>query len=379
MAEDLGEKSEDATPRKLQEARLEGNIAKSTDASAALVLLAATFGLFVGLTPLLGSFAEMLRSALDPAINVDASNIATLDEAVRPAILTGLRVAVPALVISVVVVWLANVWQVGFIITTKALAIKPERLSPLSGFKRVFGERGVAKTGFDVLKLVLVGSVAYVTVASFARQIVGLAAFEPQLAAIAAGWMLFELAIKIAAVLLILGLADFAFQKWKHLREMRMTKQQIKDEYKQSEGDPEVKRRRHQIQRQIAMQRIQSSVPQADVIVTNPEHLSIAIQYDADLMHAPRVVAKGADHLALRIRQIAKVHSIPIIERRPLARALYKQVQVGQEIPPDHYKAVAEVLAFIYRLDGAAERRAARTKEKERVRAARQAPMRVAG
>ncbi len=373
MAEDLGERSEDATPRRLQEAREEGNIAKSTDASAALTLLAATFGLMVGLVPLLGLFATLLRSALDPTANIEAANVASIDDATRPALMIGGKIMLPALGVSLVVAWLASVWQVGILFTTKTLAVKPERISPLSGFKRVFGTSGVAKTAFDILKLVAVGTVAYITVSGFLRQLVGMPAMEPQLAALAAGWMLFELAIKIAVVLLILGIADFAFQRWKRLRDLRMTKQQVKDEYKQSEGDPVVKQRRHQIQRQIAMQRIQSAVPKADVIVTNPEHISIAIQYDADTMHAPRVVAKGADHLAMRIRQIARQHGVPIVERKPLARALYKQVQVGQEIPPDYYKAVAEILAFVYRIDGAAERRAARTTEQERIRSVQRA------
>jgi flagellar biosynthetic protein FlhB len=131
-----------------------------------------------------------------------------------------------------------------------------------------------------------------------------------------------------------------------------MTKQQVKDELKQTEGDPEVKRRRMKMQQQVAMHRISAAVPKADVIVTNPEHISVALQYDAERMNAPTVVAKGADHLAIRIRQIAMKHGIPIVERKPLARALYKQVQVGQEVPPDLYAAVAEVLAYVYRLSG---------------------------
>jgi flagellar biosynthetic protein FlhB len=163
---------------------------------------------------------------------------------------------------------------------------------------------------------------------------------------------MFILALRILAVLLVLALIDFSYQRWKHSEDMKMTKQQVKDEMKQTEGDPEVKRRRMRMQQQIAMQRISSAVPQADVIVTNPEHISIAIQYDADRMHAPKVVAKGADFIAIRIRQIATRHGVPIVERKPLARALYRDVGVGQEIPPDFYSAVAEVLAYVYRLSG---------------------------
>jgi flagellar biosynthetic protein FlhB len=163
-----------------------------------------------------------------------------------------------------------------------------------------------------------------------------------------------DLALRVLAILLTLGVLDFMYQRWKHNRDLRMTKQQIKEEMKQSEGDPEVKRRRVRMQRQIAMQRISSAVPKADVIVTNPEHISIAIQYDSGSMNAPRVVAKGADYLALRIRHIAMQHGIPIVERKPLARALYKEVAVNQEVPPAFYKAVAEILAYVYRVSGKA-------------------------
>jgi flagellar biosynthetic protein FlhB len=166
------------------------------------------------------------------------------------------------------------------------------------------------------------------------------------------GQLMLDVALRILAVLLLLGVIDFVYQRWKQRQDLKMTKQQVKDEMKQTEGDPDVKRRRMRIQQQIAMQRISSAVPRADVVVTNPEHLAIAIRYDREAMNAPVVIAKGADHLAMRIRQIAIRHSIPIVERKPLARALYKDVAVGQEIPPDFYNAVAEVLAYVYRLDG---------------------------
>lgn len=360
MAEDLGERSEDATPKRLQQAREDGNIAKSQDASAAAMLLIVTLAMVAGLEPMLAAFARMLRLAFDPGIQADAVRTDRLDDVLGPTLRSGAIVLAVVLLVSLVAAWLVHVWQVGFLLTSKPLAPKLERLNPLNGLGRVFGKSGAIKTGFDLLKVAIVGAVAYVTIAGFIRQIVGLPAFEPQLAAVAIGGMLFELAIKVAAVLLVLGLIDYGVQRWRHREELKMTKQQIKEEYKQSEGDPEVKRRRFQIQRQLAMQRIQSSVPKADVIVTNPEHISIAIQYDAETMAAPRVVAKGADYLALRIRQIARQHGVPIVEKKPLARALYKQVQVGQEVPPDFYKAVAEILAFVYRLDGAEARRVAR-------------------
>jgi flagellar biosynthetic protein FlhB len=360
MAEDLGERSEDATPKRMREAREEGNIAKSGDAAAALLLLIGTFSLVVGLGPLLDAFARMIRTALDPAIAADSVMPEALDEVTRPILLSFAIITAIVLSLGLVASYLVHVWQVGFLVSTKALAPKLTRLNPISGATRLLGKHGVIKTAFDFAKLGVVGAIAWVTIGDLLRSLVTLPAFEPQLAAIVGGGMLFDLAVRIAVALLILGLLDFMVQQWKHKTDLKMTKQQVKEEYKQSEGDPEVKRRRFQIQRQLAMQRIQTAVPKADVIVTNPEHISIAIRYDAESMHAPRVVAKGADHLALRIRQIARQHGIPIVERKPLARALYKQVPVGGEIPPDFYKAVAEILAFVYRLDGAEARRTAR-------------------
>ncbi|MBL9119918.1 MAG: flagellar biosynthesis protein FlhB [Phycisphaerae bacterium] len=360
MAEDLGERSEDATPKRLQQAREDGSVAKSNDASAAAMLLIATLALVAGLEPMLAAFARLIRDALDPAMNAVATQPERLEDLLRPSLRSGAIVLGIILAIAAVAAWLVHVWQIGFLLTTKPLLPKFDRLNPVTGFGRLLGKSGLIKTGFDLAKVALVGTIAYITIAGFIRKIVTLPAFEPQLAAIAIAGMLVELALKIVAALVVLGLIDYFVQHWRHREEMRMTKQQVKEEYKQSEGDPEVKRRRFQLQRQLAMQRISSAVPKADVIVTNPEHISIAIQYDAETMHAPRVVAKGADYLALRIRQIARQHGVPIVERKPLARALYKQVPVGGEVPPDFYKAVAEILAFVYRLDGAEARRAAR-------------------
>ena len=162
------------------------------------------------------------------------------------------------------------------------------------------------------------------------------------------------LAMQAGAALIVLGIVDYAVQRFKHQRDLRMTKQQVKEEFKESDGDPEVKQRRMKIARQLATQRLQTAVPKADVIVTNPEHISVAIQYDAATMAAPKIVAMGADEIAFRIRQIAMKHDIPIVERKPLARALYAKAKVGQEIPADHFKAVAEILAYVYRLKGKA-------------------------
>ena len=373
MAEDLGERTEDATGKRMRDAREEGNVAKSNDASSAIILMLMSIALSIGLMPLLGVFATMLRSALEPANNVDAALPENVADAANPAIFFGVVAIAPALAVAMLVAYLAHVWQIGFLVSGRSMRPRAERLSPLKGLKRMLGPQGIVKTGFDLTKLAIVIVVVVSTVAPMAGRILDLPLLEPSLAAMSVGWLLFELAMKIGAALLVLGLLDFAWQRWKHRRDLRMTKQEVKEEYKQTEGDPDVKRRRMQIQRQIAMQRIGAAVPKSDVIVTNPEHLSVAISYDPDKMHAPRVVAKGADHLALRIRHIAMQHGIPIVERKPLARALYREVKVGQEVPPDYYKAVAEILAYVWRIDQAAGRRAANGQRASKV-APRRAP-----
>ena len=206
----------------------------------------------------------------------------------------------------------------------------------------------------DILKVALVGWIAWSLAVGVLPQIVALPEFGVLRGFEEIGTIGLNLAVQIGAALLVLGIADYAIQRFKHERDLRMTKQQVKEEFKESDGNPEVKRRRMQIARQLAMQRLQTVVPKADVIVTNPEHISVAIQYDPATMQAPRIVAMGADHLAMRIRQIATKHGVPIVERKPLARALYANAKVGQEIPADHYKAVAEILAYVYQLKGKA-------------------------
>jgi len=171
--------------------------------------------------------------------------------------------------------------------------------------------------------------------------------------------VLYRLAIRLGIVLLILAIVDYAWQRWKHERELKMTKQEVKDEMKRMDGDPQIKARRRDIARQMALQRARQDVPTADVVVTNPTHFAVALKYEEGTMHAPRVVAKGADYMAMRIREIAVAHGIPILERPPLARGLYKLVEVGQEIPEQFYAAVAEILAYVYELTGKSRRKVA--------------------
>jgi len=350
MADDLGEKTEEPTQKRRQEARDEGNVAKSQDFSAAILLIAATLALAAASMWLLEEGATLIELALDSSALGDPLQPDHGWELTVFLSSHAVRLAMPILLIG----WMAGVLgvmlQIGWLFTSKAVQPKLSKLNPLKGFQRIFGISGLVKVSLDSLKVLIIAVISTLTMYQYADRILVLPYLTVLQSLREIGWLMFDLALRVLAVLLVLGVLDLIYQKWKQTKDLRMTKQQVKDEMKQTDGDPETKKRRMRMQQEIASQRVASSVPKADVIVTNPEHISIAIQYDQDKMNAPRVIAKGADFLALRIRQIAMMHNIPIVERKPLARALYKDVPVGSEIPPDFYQAVAEILAYVYGL-----------------------------
>lgn len=352
MADDLGDRTEEATPKRRSEAREEGNVAKSHDLGSALMLLIATLSLWAASMTMLGQGKSLLHQSLDFHAIANPLNVSDVGETAWHSAMAAVRIAAPLILLAWLGAFLSQFTQVGWLISTKAAQPNFKKINPLKGFKRIFGVSGVVKSALDSCKVAIVLAVAALTIIDYGRQIITLPYLSSFQAWAAVGEMMLVLALRVLAILIALGLLDYIYQRWKHSHDLRMTKQQVKDEMKQSEGDPEVKRRRIRIQRQIAMQRISAAVPKADVVVTNPEHISVAIQYDSARMNAPKVVAKGADYLAMRIRHIALQHGVPIVERRPLARALYKQVAVNQEIPPEFYKAVAEILAYVYRLAG---------------------------
>lgn len=354
MAEDLGEKSEQATPKRKQDARDEGNVAKSADLSGALLLLGATIGLWLLTGPMLGWGRDTLEQLLsfggagDPYRADDVWALLAHVGAIT------IRIAAPVLILVWIVALLGNVAQIGILFSPKGLEPKLSKINPLAGFKRIFSMTSVVKASIDSSKVAVVIVIGLLTVAQYKSEIVVLPQLEMRTGMVAIGWMLLDLMLRVVAVLLVLGIIDLIWQIHKHQKDLKMTKQQVKDELKQTEGDPDIKRRRMRMAQMLSAQRINSAVPKADVIVTNPEHISVAIQYDPDSMRAPKVVAKGADYLAMRIRQIARQHHIPVVERKPLARALYKEVGINQEVPEHLYVAVAEILAYVYKLKKAA-------------------------
>ena len=356
MAEgELGEKTEAPTPRKRSEARGKGQVPKSQDLSGAIGLIAAVAVLVVMGGEIFGSLGIVMMRTLDGSVTHGA--LATPDTSVQ-ALEWTMRVAsftiLPALIVLALVAYITQFVQVGPLLTLKPITPKLDKINPVSGVKRLVSKRNLVKTIVSVAKLIVVVGVSWLVIAMRMPDVTALPRLGAAQGMLMVMQMVFWLAVWLLAILLILGVIDFIYQKWQHTQDLKMTKQEVKDERKSHEGSPEVKKRRMEMAHRIAMQRVQSATPGADVIITNPTHYSVALKYDESSMRAPRVVAKGVDLVALRIRQIARTHDVPVIERPPLARALYGHVEVGEEIPSRFYEAVAEVLAFVYRLENEA-------------------------
>jgi flagellar biosynthetic protein FlhB len=260
--------------------------------------------------------------------------------------------SVPMLLAMLVAGILVNILQTGIVFSPKKLVPKWNHINPISGVKRILSVQGVARLGFGLFKVAVIAGVAYGALLHYREPILKLASMSvPQIATVLFNTLM-GTCVWIGGALLVLAILEFIFQKWKHEKDLMMTDQEVRDEMKESEGDPQVAARRRMVQRQLMMQRADSEVPKADVVVSNPTELAIAIQYDPVSMPAPIVLAKGAGTLAQKIRRIALEHGIPVVERKPLAQVLYKTVEVGDVIPPEQYQAVAEVLRYVYQLQG---------------------------
>jgi flagellar biosynthetic protein FlhB len=351
MADEQGEKSQDPTPHRRQKAREEGQVAKSQDLASAVLLLVATVSLLMLGAGLVGHLASVLQTQLSgPAwLSVD-ENFAVVQ---WNGVMFNLAQHVLPLLVLIMLAGIAiNLAQGGFLYLPDKLVPDVSRLDPIKGFQRIFSMSSVARLGFGIFKVVVVASVAAVVLYKEREMVLGLAALSlPQIAAYLAEVLLWT-TIKIGGALLILALLDYGFQWWKQEQDLKMTSQEVREEMRQLEGDPQVAARRRQVQRQLVLNRMGDAVPKADVVVTNPTELAIAIQYDPEKMAAPVVLAKGAGYMAERIRRIALEHGIPIVERKPLAQALYKEVEINHPVPHDKYAAVAEVLAYVYHLKG---------------------------
>lgn len=352
MAEDGAEKTEQATPRRRQEAREEGNIARSTDLNAAVMLLASVLLMqWLGMQMLTG-MKLLIQEQLSPSWAYNPLRVDDLQQTLGWAGWMMLRIAAPLALAMTAVGVLVSVTQVGLVFSIKPLTPNLGRLSPLKGLKGFLDARAGIRLAMSLSKVGLIGGLAFWFIYQDMPAILSMPRLEILPMFGAACGLVYDLALKLAVILLVLAILDWAYQRWQRERDLRMSKEEVKEEMRRMEGDPMIKQRRARVARQLAMQRIGAAVPRADVVVTNPTHFAVALRYDAATMKAPKVVAKGADFMAMRIRQIAAASGVPMVERKDLARALYRGVEVGQEVPPDLYGTVAEILAYVYRLNG---------------------------
>lgn len=345
------EKTEEATPRKRQQARKRGQVPRSTELSAVVTLLAGFLALRAGSSYML----QKLFSCFQYGFSSDRLNTyldeVSLAQIFSSTLLTVVGAYIPIGLAILTVGVLVNYLQTGGVFTLEPLKMKFDRLNPVAGLKRMFSPQKLVDLFKALFKVVGVFIIIWNTFKSQVFPVAETNVLYPPLQMAGMIWQLmFTIVLRIAVLLLALAAFDFYYQRYQYRKSLRMTKKEVQDEFKQTEGDPKVKSRIRQKQRQFAMRRMMQDVPKADVVITNPTRLAIAIKYEADKMAAPQVLAKGEGYIAAKIREIATEHRIPLVENKPLARTLYQTVEIGDLIPPNLYQAVAEVLAFVYKL-----------------------------
>jgi flagellar biosynthetic protein FlhB len=345
------EKTEPASPKRREEARKKGQVAKSKEVVSVSVLAAGVIFFYFAGEHLASRMGAMIRSAF-LSIPDFATHDFNLFTFLQKTVLGGLMSVVPFMVTIAVVAILANYLQVGVVWSVGPLAPKASKISPMEGAKRIFSKRSLVELAKSLGKIIIVGWAAFSVMNDEIGRLAQLIYQDNVQIMRYLGETAFKVMTRSCYVIAVLALLDYLYQRWEFEQNMRMTKQEVKEEFKQTEGDPLVKARIRSIQRQMARRRMMEEVKKADVIITNPTHISIALRYDAATMAAPKVVAKGAEELAFRIREVAQAHGVPLVENKGLAQNLYKSVDIGGEIPSELYRAVAEILAYVYGLKG---------------------------
>lgn len=355
--ESAGEKTEPATDKKLDDARKEGQVAKSREIANGLGLLALflVLKLWVGTmgTEFLQVFSGLYRK-IPETIKMYDGQVPEMDlyNMLFNGFVQILFIVAPIFLVGFVVAFLSDLIQVKWKVSAKPLKPKASKVNPISGFKRIFSVNSIVELIKSIAKILLVIYVAYSYLSGHKDELFILYDIPLMQAVQLCGELVTSLGLRIAMVYMIIAFADFIYQKIKFSKDMRMTKQEVKEEYKQQEGDPQIKGKIRQKMREASQRRMMQDLPKADVVITNPTHYAVAVKYDAEKYDAPIVLAKGEDYLAQKIKEVAKENHIEIVENKPLARMLYANVEVGQLVPPELYQAVAEVLAFVYHLQG---------------------------
>ena len=345
MAEnqDGAEKSEEATAKKKDDARKDGNVAKSMDFSSGIMLVASIAAMYLYVPYMLDNFEDLVEEFFK------FNNFTVTQDSATDIFLFLIeftaKVTLPIFALLFVLAIAINAYQVGFMISTKAIEPKFDKLNFFANFmKTFFNKRKIVELIKSILKIFVLTAYAWYLVQEELTTIVRMTDADYRDQMVYLGHLVFDVSIRVAVLVLVIGIADYAYQKWQHNEDLKMTKQEVKEEYKQMEGDPIVKNRIRQAQREAARQRMIEEVPKSDVVITNPTHYAVAIRYDMEIDRAPKVVAKGQRLMALKIKEIAKQSGVKIVEDPPLARTLYNSCEVDEEIPENLYKALAQIL-----------------------------------
>jgi len=344
------DKTEPATGKKREDARKKGQIARSREIPSVAILLFALSVFYFSGGWMLDQLGFIMRNRFSHLMfrnfSIESAHLMLWDIFQKTII-----VLAPFLGAVIVAGIVSNVAQTGWMLSGETITPKLSKLNPINGMKSLVSLRSMVEVIKSVIKILIVGAVSYAILSGEMDQIPGLVELDTSQILTLTGTISLRLGFYTCLALIVMAGIDYLFQHWQHERDLRMTKQEVKDEHKQQEGDPKVKSRIRAIQREMAMQRMMESVPGATVVITNPTHLAVALTFER-AMPAPKVVAKGAGHIAEKIKALAKENGVPIIEEKPLARALFKTVEIDQYIPADLYHAVAEMLAYVYRLRG---------------------------
>jgi flagellar biosynthetic protein FlhB len=349
--EDDSQKTEDPTPKRIEKAREKGQVASSQEIKNWMILLAAALALYSMAPPIMANIQRVSRGFLESAhaIPTEAAHMRLL---LADLLLEVGWILAPLTLLLLVAAVASSVGQSGLLVATAKIKPEASKLSLLKGFKSKFSMRQLVEFIKGMIKISVVAVVALGLVVPMFDDIT----LVPMSSLISTLHRMHRISLWIVgatvAVMTVIALLDYGYQKYKYIKQLKMTKQEIKDEYKQAEGDPQIKAQIRRVRTMRARQRMMAAVPRADVVITNPTHFAVALEYDMEEMAAPKLVAKGLDTLALRIRQVAEENDVPIVENPPLARALYATVELDEEIPPEHFKAVAEVIGYVMRLRG---------------------------
>jgi flagellar biosynthetic protein FlhB len=349
-----GEKTEPATPKRRQEARKKGQVFQSREITSALVILVGFLIITFFLESFLGRVGNLLKFLLFAYSGAkdDVFNTVGIWEIFRHVVSQTALIIFPFVFAVFTIALAATYFQVGFVFTTEPLTLKFERLNPVEGFKRIFSRRALLELFKSTAKVAILFYIMYSFLASQYKGIPMLLDMSVQDLLRYISNLLFGITVRVGVVLVVLGVIDYFFQWREYENSLKMSKEDIKEEFKETEGNPQIKAEVRKRQRQISTRRMMQELKKADVVITNPTHFAVALMYDSEINDAPVVVAKGKDLIALKIKEEAEKLNIPIVENKPLAQALYNSTEVGQMIPPELYQAVAEVLAYVYSLRG---------------------------